>query len=218
MRVAPGDVAVVDVRSLNGGKKDAAALDAALASARAHRAIVLDLRGDRGGVDTVGYRIVADLAEGSASLGTYRVLAGAETLARRPKWKDLVAGADGFTAPQPLVVAAQPPGAGFRGKLAVVIDAGCASTCEVVAAALRADLGAVLVGEITAGSTGAPVGVTLPITRGSLGIPTWNLVAADGHPIESDGVAPDAVVSFTPDSLARGEDAQLAAALARVAP
>src|SRR5206468_12474898 len=144
----------------------------ALATARASKGIVLDLRGDRGGIDIVGYRVVADLVEGTAQLGTYRVLAAEETLARRPKWKDFVAGPDGWTAPMPLTVAGLPAGQGFHGKIAVVVDAGCASTCEIVAAALRADLHAVIVGEVTAGGSGAPVEVTLPASRGNLSIPT----------------------------------------------
>ncbi len=213
-----GDVAIVEIHSLSGGKDQAAKIDQVLHEAASAHAIVLDLRGDHGGIDHVGFRIVADLAEGKASLGSYRVLAAPETLALRPMWKHLVAGADGYTEPQPLTVDAQAAGAGFHGKVAVLIDAGCASTCEVVAAALRADVAAVLVGETTAGSSGAPVETALPASKGKLSIPTWDLIAADGHAIESDGVVPDLSVPFTPDALARGEDPQLTAALAQVRP
>ncbi len=209
-----GDVAIATLESFEGGTARAAAIDTVLGEARGAKAIVIDLRGNRGGVDKVGARVVADLAEGHAALGTYRVLVAPETLARRPMWNALVAEADGFSAPQPLTVTALP--ARYPGPVAVVIDAGCISTCEIVAAALRADLGATLVGETTGGSSGAPLSVVLPASRGSVQIPTWNLVAADGKPIEDDGVVPDLDAVATPEALAAGRDLPLETAIDRV--
>jgi len=212
--VLDAGVATVTIQSLGGGRDRAAAIDRVLAEARAAKGLVIDLRGDRGGVDAVGYRVVADLVEGTASLGSFRVLVAPETIARRPRWNHLakLAGPDGFAPAEPLTVAGLPAGAGYRGPVAVVVDASCASTCEVVTAALRADLHAVVFGETTAGSSGAPVEVTLPASRGAIAIPTWNLVAADGHAIESEGVVPDVAVVATPDALAAGDDLPLHAA------
>jgi carboxyl-terminal processing protease len=211
-----GDVAVVTIRSLEGGKANAAAIDKALAEARNGKGIVVDLRGNRGGVDKVGYRVVADLAPGKAVVARYRVLVSPETLARRPMWKDLKAEADGFSAEQLLTVDGLQQS--FAGKLAVVVDAGCISTCEVVSSALHTDVGATLIGEITGGSSGAPLSVTLPSSRGSIQIPSWNLTTVDGKTIEDDGVAPDAVVVPTADALAQNQDAPLEAAIAKVRP
>jgi carboxyl-terminal processing protease len=206
-------VAVVTIRSLNGGKKRTQQIDDALQTARAAQAIVIDLRGDRGGVDLVGYRVVAGVAEGKARIGTYRVLVTPTTIAKRPRWKDLVAGSDGFSAPQEMTVDAQPPGKGFHGPIAVIVDAGCVSTCELVAAALRGDLGAAVVGDTTGGSSGAPLPVDLPASKGSVNIPTWNMIAADGKPVESDGVVPDVAVAATADALAAGDDLPLRTAI-----
>jgi C-terminal processing protease CtpA/Prc len=211
-----GDVAIASIRSLMGGHARAKQLDDALAKARTARAIVIDVRGDRGGIDVVGERLVADLAAGTAALGTYRVLVAPETLALRPRWKGLVAQADGFSEPQALTVSALPAGQGFRGPIAVVVDAGCVSTCEIETAALRADLGALIVGEVTGGSSGAPIEIELPASHAKVALPTWNLVAADGKPIESDGVVPDVEVVATPDGLAAGRDEPLAVAIDRV--
>lgn len=208
-----GGVAVVTIRTLNGGKSRAKAIDDALATARTSQGIVIDLRGDRGGVDLVGYQVVAGVAEGKARIGTYHVLVSPEMRAKRPRWKDLVAGPDGFSPPQEMTVDAQPTGKGFHGPLAVIVDAGCVSTCELVAAALRADVGAVVVGETTGGSSGAPLPVELPVTHGKIYIPTWNMIAADGKPIESDGVVPDVASVATPDALAAGEDLPLQTAI-----
>jgi carboxyl-terminal processing protease len=209
-----GDVAVVSIKSLEGGKARAKAIDDTLEKARAAKAIVIDLRGDRGGIDLVGYRIVADLAAGKAPLGTAKILAAEETIARRPSWKKLAIGADGW-ASLDLTIDALP--ARYAGKVAVVVDAGCVSTCEVVAAALRADVGAVLVGETTGGSSGAPVEVTLA-SHATIAIPTWNLVSAEGKPIEGDGVVPDVIATPTADALSAGHDLPLETAIAKASP
>lgn len=207
-------VAVVTIRSLNGGKRRAKQIAEALASARSAQGIVIDLRGDRGGdITQVGEHVVAGLAEGKAKLGTYRVLLTKETVDRRPMWNQLAAGPDGFSGPEELTVDALPAGKGFRGPVAVVVDSGCVSTCEIVAAALRGDLGATVVGETTGGSSGAPVPYELPVSHGSINIPTWNLIAADGKPVESDGVAPDVASAPTADALAAGEDLPLRSAV-----
>lgn len=212
--VPQGDVAVVSIKSLEGGKNRAKAIDDTLEKARAQKGIVIDLRGDRGGVDQVGYRIVAGLAEGKARIGTAQILAAEETIARRPSWKKVAVGPDGW-ATLDLTVDALP--ARYAGKIAVLVDAGCVSTCEVVAAALRADVGAVLVGETTGGSSGAPVDVMLA-SHAEIAIPTWNLTSAEGKPIEGDGVVPDVAVDHTADALAAGRDLPLEAALARARP
>jgi C-terminal processing protease CtpA/Prc len=206
-------VAVVTIKSLEGGKARAKAIDETLAKARAEQAIVIDLRGNRGGIDIVGYRIPAGLGPPKVSLGHVRILAAPETIARRPSWKKLTVGPDGW-AEQDLVVDGQP--VPYAGKVAVVVDAACVSTCEVVTAALRADLGAHIVGETTGGSSGAPVEVTLPAGHGSIAIPTWIITSAAGLPIEGDGVRPDIDVVATPDALAAGVDAPLQAALDQV--
>lgn len=208
-----GGVAVVSIKSLEGGKARAKAIDETLAKARSAKAIVIDLRGDRGGVDIVGYRIVAGLAAGKAPLAHVRILAPPETIARRPAWNRLVVGSDGWASEDLTVDGLDKP---YTGKVAVLVDAGCVSTCEVVAAALRADVHAVLVGETTGGSSGAPVSVTLPTSRGSIEIPTWDLTSAEGKPIEGDGVVPDVEVVATPDALAAGTDLPLKTALDRL--
>jgi carboxyl-terminal processing protease len=213
-----GDVAVVTIGSLDGGSARAKQLDDALAQARTAKAIAIDLRGDRGGVDVVGHRLLADLAEGTASLGSYRVLVSQTTLDMRPQWKSLAGTADaqGFSPAQPIAVKALEHG--FKGKLAVIVDAACASTCEVVTAALRADLGAVVIGDTTGGSSGAPITIALPHSHATVGIPTWNLTSAEGKPIEDVGVSPDVAVDATPDALARGGDLPLETAVSKLRP
>src|SRR3569833_1745568 len=114
---------------------------------------------NRFGAEKVAPRVLAGRAEGTAPLGSYRVLVSPKTLANRKQWRGLVAQADGFSPPQQLTV--QGVGKRYPGKIAVVVDAGCVSWCETVVAALRAELGAVLIGDTTAGSSGAPLEIPL---------------------------------------------------------
>ena len=211
-----GDIAVVTIRSMEGGKRRAEAIDDALAEAREAKGIVLDVRGNRGGAEKVAPRVLAGLAEGSAPLGSYRVLVSPKTLANRKQWRGLVAQADGFSPPQQLTV--QGVGKRYPGKIAVVVDAGCVSWCETVVAALRADLGAVLIGDTTAGSSGAPLEIPLGASKGAAQIPTWNLLSAEGKPIEDDGVTADLDAVATPDALATNHDVPLDTAIAKVTP
>ena len=210
-----GDIAVVTIRMLEGNKRGDA-IDKALSEARAAKGIVVDLRGDRGGVDKVGYRVVAGLAPGKAVVARYRVLVAPETLARRPQWKDLKPEADGFSPEQLTTIDGL--GSPYAGKIAIIVDAGCISTCEVVASAVRADSHATVIGEVTGGSSGAPLSVTLPSSRGTIQIPSWNLTTADGKPIEDDGITPDVISVPTADALADHRDAVLEAAIAAAKP
>jgi C-terminal processing protease CtpA/Prc len=210
-----GDLVTLQVRSLEAGRGTATEYDNALASARSAGRLVIDLRGVRGGVDRIGYRLVGGLAEGTPVMGTARILLSDATRAARAAWRDLPADADGFSRPYTVKTDGQPAGHGFHGKLAVVVDAACGSTCEVVAAALRSNLHAVIVGETTAGNTGAPIELDLP-NGGNIAIPTWKLSSADGHEIEDDGVIPDVVVVPSADALAAGHDAPFDAAVQRI--
>jgi len=92
------------------------------------------------------------------------------------------------------------------------------SWCETVVAALRADLGAVLIGDTTAGSSGAPLEIPLGASKGAAQIPTWNLLSAEGKPIEDDGVTADLDAVATPDALATNHDVPLDTAIAKVTP
>jgi C-terminal processing protease CtpA/Prc len=208
---ATGDLVTLEVHSLGGGRNAIAELDAALATARSAHQLIVDLRGVRGGVDRVGYRLVGGLAEGKPVMGTARVLLADQTRAARKMWRDLPAEADGWSKPITLTEDGQAAGAGFHGKIAAVVDATCASTCEVVAAALRWNLHAVVFGETTAGNSGAPIELTLP-GGGDITVPTWTLTSADGKPIEDDGVVPDVAAPPTVDTLAAGSDAAMDAA------
>jgi carboxyl-terminal processing protease len=100
----------------------------------------------------------------------------------------------------------------FAGPLAILIDEGCHSACEDFVLPFKDNGRAVLVGEATAGSTGQPY-------IAGLGDGMWMLIGAkreifpDGSRFEGIGIAPDARVLPTPETLTAGRDVELERAL-----
>jgi len=81
---------------------------------------------------------------------------------------------------------------------AVLVNGGTASTSEILGSALRADRGAVLVGEPTLGKGRSQR--IISITDGSLLLlSTVTYVGADRQPLDGRGLAPD--VACAPDAV-----------------
>ena len=72
-----------------------------------------------------------------------------------------------------------------------------------------------VIGEPTGGNV---IGTyDFPLLDGSmLRIPAWGIWLLDGTNMEGNGAQPDVVVEIDPDAIARGEDNQLAAAVAHL--
>ena len=104
------------------------------------------------------------------------------------------------------------PGA-FTGKIAILVDGQCASTCEILAAGLEDVERATVFGTRTAGAALPSQIESLP--NGALfQHATANYVSASGRVLEHDGLTPTQVVPLTRKSLLDGADSQLAAAVA----
>jgi carboxyl-terminal processing protease len=107
----------------------------------------------------------------------------------------------------------QPQQPVFTGRLAVLIDGGCASACEDFVMPLKTGHRAVLVGSTTYGSTGQPY--MFDFGNGmSFRVSTKRTSFPDGSPFEGVGVRPDVPVEPTPADLRVGRDPVLARALA----
>ncbi len=104
----------------------------------------------------------------------------------------------------------------YGGKLAVLVDALSASTTEILAAGLQ-DLGrARIFGTRTAGAALPSIIEKLPNGDG-FQYAVANYVSEGGDTLEGHGVVPDSVVALTRESLLAGRDAQLEAAAAWIA-
>jgi C-terminal processing protease CtpA/Prc len=212
-----GDIAILHVRDLHGHVRDTRkeAVAAATAIFAKPAGLVIDLRGNGGGFEDGARAIVAQLAAKRITAGNTRVRLS--KLAREVKaWSSLVEdpAKPGWSSRLPIEVdgvAARDYGA----KIAVLIDAGCQSSCESLALLLRA-LGARLIGETTGGTAGAPVPVTLPRSGAIVQVPARAAYDPADKPVEGNGVVPDDVVLATRADLAARRDAALERAVDHV--
>lgn len=156
----------------------------AIDSFRDARGIILDLRGNPGGVGAMAIPIAAKFVERPALLGTMRMREGQTRFAVNP----------------------QPPL--YRGPVAVLIDGTSASTSEILAAGLQ-ELGAArLVGERTAGAVLPSVIERLPCGN-RLQFAFADFRTPKGVLLEGRGAIPDVPVKLTREALLRDGDVAL---------
>ena len=152
------------------------------------KAIIIDLRGNPGGVGGMAPGLAGMLFKEKASLGSMRMRNGST---------EFVA----FPQPDP-----------FAGRIIILTDHGTGSTSEVFAAGMQETGRATLVGETSAGAVLPSIFEKLP--TGYL----FQYVISDYRSpknilIEGRGVIPDLEVKQTRTALLAGGDAQLAAAI-----
>ncbi len=153
--------------------------------------IIIDLRGNPGGVGGMSFGIAGVLEKEQASLGTMRMRSGHQNFMINPQ--------------------ANP----YLGPVVILTDGGSASTSEIFAGGMQ-ELGrAVVVGERTAGAALPSILQKLP--TGAL----FQYAIADfrtpkGTLIEGRGVEPDIEVKLTRRELLEGRDPQLDAAIEQI--
>nr|WP_306768337.1 S41 family peptidase [Roseomonas sp. AR75] len=163
----------------------------------APRGVVLDLRGNRGGLLTQAVAVAdAFLADGEV----------ARTEGRHPDaGRRYVAGGEDLARGRPVVV---------------LVDGRTASAAEIVAMALAVRHRAVVVGSATTGK--GLIQLVAPLANGADLLITWSQVVSPlGWPIQGLGVLPELCTSLGPEALTEGlaelaaGRAPMAAALAR---
>jgi len=163
-------------------------LRAAVRSARDAKGIVIDLRGNPGGVGQMSCGLAGMLESDQTSLGTMRMRAGFQNFAVFPQ-----SGA-------------------YLGPVVVLIDEMSASTSEIFAGGMQALGRAVVVGNRSAGAAlpsffeRLPTGAVFQYAIGDFRTPKGLLI--EGH-----GITPDLPVELRRDALLDGIDAQLNAAI-----
>ncbi|MET0624537.1 MAG: S41 family peptidase [Pyrinomonadaceae bacterium] len=164
---------------------------AALRTMKDAPGVVVDLRGNRGGLLGLVYGMGGLLETRTVSFGVMRTRAG---------WHELL------VTPQP---------SGYRGPVVVVIDAETQSAGEVFAGGLQASGRAVVVGLRSAGATLPSAAKELP-TGAILQYAFADFVTANGTLIEGQGVTPNIDVALSRRQLLAGRDRQLESALEMV--
>jgi carboxyl-terminal processing protease len=174
-----GPMLVIRIAGFEQGTADAfrQTLTDALARGAAPQGIVLDLRGNRGGLLTEAVAVAGNLLDGGV-IGS--------AVGRDPDADQHWRAANGDLAPgQPVVV---------------LVDGRTASAAEVLAAALADDGRAVVVGSATFGKGLVQAATALP--DGGTLLVTWaRLLAPLGWPLQGLGVMPQICTSGTSDSV-----------------
>jgi carboxyl-terminal processing protease len=165
-----------------------AKLRKAVADFASEKAIVIDLRGNPGGVGGMAPGLAGLLFKEKASLGSMKTRGGS---------MEFVA----FPQPNP-----------FTGKIILLTDHGTGSTSEVFAAGMQETGRATVIGETTAGAVLPSVFEKLP-TGYLFQYAISDYRSPKNILIEGRGVIPDLEVRQTRASLLAGSDAQMAAAL-----
>ncbi len=160
----------------------------ALTQLKDKKAIIIDLRGNGGGILGSLIGLGGMLTEKSIDLGTSIYKVGSENMSALSKAKN------------------------YKGKLVFLVDNQTVSAAEVFAAALQENRRALIVGEKTAGEALPAVSVQLP-TGAVLLYPIANFKTRNGNFLEGKGIEPNYVVALDRKSLLAGEDKQLETAL-----
>jgi carboxyl-terminal processing protease len=154
--------------------------------------IIIDLRGNPGGLGGMAPGIAGLLQKEQSSLGTMTMRTG------NPQYFVIFPQADPYLGP-----------------VVILTDGGSASTSEIFAGGLQ-ELGrAVVVGERTAGAALPSLFFKLP-TGAIFQYAIGDFKTPKGALIEGRGVAPDVEVKHTRRSLLEGRDAQLEAAIDQI--
>ncbi len=172
------------------------ALDRAVTELRECAGMVLDLRGNLGGVAAMMMGVAGHFMTEPHLLGTMRARGEEMRFVANPR-----RATDAGVAVEP-----------FAGPLAIVVDGLSASTSEMFAAALQGLGRARVFGERTAGQALPATATRLPNGDVLMHV-VADFEAPNGTRIEGVGVMPDEVVPLTHDGLRAGRDGPLEAAL-----
>jgi carboxyl-terminal processing protease len=163
--------------------------ETAVKSFRQNRGVILDLRGNRGGISLMAIGIGSWFVDGeNRSLGTMRTRDSRFDFVLRPRVESL------------------------SKPLAILVDGCSASTSEILAAGMR-DLGrARIFGTPTAGAALPSTFIRLPNGDG-FQYASADYISAGGVRLEGRGVMPDVVVRQSREKLLAGRDAVVDAAV-----
>lgn len=163
----------------------------AVAEFKDKKAIVIDLRGNMGGVLATLVGLGGMLTDTEIDLGTSIYKYNSERLLAESKAKN------------------------YNGKLVFLVDNQTVSAAEVFAASVQDAKRAFVVGETTAGEALPSIAVDLP-TGAVMQYPIANYKSSKGRFLEGIGVVPDFPAALSRKGLIEGRDEQLDKALALI--
>ena len=198
------DVPVLTLRSFGAGLETRLREAVRTVVQQKSATLIIDVRGNGGGMDALGLQLFAHLASGPFQY--YRALRVRVDSIERP-----------FTG-HPNLGTHQPDAVNFRGRVVVLMDGGSFSTTAEFLAAVRASGRATFVGEESGGAecgntSGRSAMVTLPHSGLLLHIPLVRYETAIPCDGRGRGILPDVAVPVTVQDLLAGRDPQMARAV-----
>jgi len=194
-------VAYIAVSGWNPNQLNVADLDAFVDAFRDRPALIVDVRMNPGGFDSLAFQFAGRFATSTTTSGYFQTRNGP--------------GHGDFT---PLQARTFSPRGSFQFTRPVLLLVGrmCASSNESFIAAMRELPNVTVAGDRTAGSTANPQ--TFPLGGGwSYSVSRWIEYTADMQVIEDLGIAPDVVVPASPGDFQSGRDPVLDWAIANLA-
>ncbi len=155
------------------------------------KALIIDLRGNTGGLLGPLYALSGMLTDDKIDIGTMIYKVGREPMIARSMKNN------------------------FTGKLVFLVDRYTISAAEIFAGAVQDNKRALIIGEKTAGEALPAISVALP-TGGVMLYPIANFKTTTGRLLEGVGVVPDVKVEIDRKTLLDGTDPQLARAIAEI--
>lgn len=208
----PGKVAYVRIPSFSNPEYEKRALEL-VREFREAAMLIVDVRGNLGGSTPEELTsLLMDRPYRWWTESTPLILPYFRYMASRSGWQY-----QPFEAPEFLWRSSvrQPSKDNFKGKLALLVDAGCHSACEDFAMPFKDNRRALLVGETTAGSTGQPY--NLDLGNGMFAtIGAKREMFPDGSRFEGVGIKPDLEIAPSAEEFRQGKDVMLEAARKRL--
>lgn len=176
-------------------------VDDTMKRARAHQALILDLRGNGGGYEETLKRMVGYFFDHDITIGD---------LVRRKETKPIKAKTRGDKV--------------FKGQLVVLVDSKSGSAAELFARVIQLEKRGTILGDKTAGAVMRAVfrpGLLGDVSNGNMipygaSITDSDIVMSDGKSLEHTGVTPDEIILPTAKDLAAKLDPVLARAASLV--
>jgi carboxyl-terminal processing protease len=171
-------------------------VDEMMAKARRRDTLVLDLRGNGGGLEATLLRLVGNVFERDVRVGDIK---------RRDEKKPLVAKTRGRDA--------------FKGRLVVLTDSRTGSAAELFARVVQLERRGTVIGDRTSGAVMRAklyqlrTGADMVVNYGVL-VTDSDILMADGKSLEGAGVTPDELLLPSAEDLGAGRDTVLARAAA----
>lgn len=156
----------------------------AIGQFRSTKGIIIDLRGNGGGIIAAALGLSGMLSETPVDMGTSISKWTEEKLAVSPKLKN------------------------YKGRIVFIVDETTASAAEMFAVTFQENGRALVVGEKTAGATLPSVVIDLP-TGAMMQYPIANYRSSKGFFLEGKGITPNYPVALDRRSLGTGTDPQL---------